>query len=153
MPDKKPMNDFINEEEYLMSEKLKTVILLDDNGATNIIHKKFIMKANCAEQIMKFQNGVEALQYIKSKATEPPDLIFVDINMPIMDGWEFLTELEKIEYSNNKKSIVILLSTSLSSAEREKANNIEIIDEVRLKPLTVKAVQEIVIDFFPNYVS
>lgn len=70
--------------------------------------------------------------------------------MPIMNGWEFLEELEKIKSLDKKKSIVVLLSTSLSSVEKEKANNIKIIDEVRLKPMTVKAVQKIVTDFFPN---
>ena len=130
-----------------MGRKLKMVLLLDDNGATNIIHKKFIIKANCAEQILKFQNGKEALQYLKSKLNEPPELIFVDINMPIMDGWEFLTELEKIENSG-KKTKIVLLSTSLSAAAREKASTMKIIDEVRLKPLTIKAVQEIVADIF-----
>ena len=133
-----------------MNGKIKTVLLLDDNGATNIIHKKFITKTSCVEQILKFQSGVKALQYLKSEAREQPDLIFVDINMPIMNGWEFLEELKKLTDSNKKESTVILLSTSLSSVERGKANNIKIIDEVRLKPLTVKAVQKIIADFFPN---
>jgi len=133
-----------------MNGKIKTVLLLDDNGATNIIHKKFIAKTSCVEQILKFQSGVKALQYLKSEAYEQPDLIFVDINMPIMNGWEFLEELKKLKDSDKNESIVILLSTSLSSAEREKANSIKIIDEVRLKPLTVKAVQKIIVDFFPN---
>ena len=133
-----------------MHEKLKTVLLLDDNGATNIIHKKFIVKANCAEQILKFQNGVDALHYLNLEATEPPDLVFVDINMPIMNGWQFLEELGKVKTLFKKKPTVILLSTSLSPTDREKANNIEIIDQVKLKPLTVKAVQEIVSNFFPK---
>lgn len=136
-----------------MIRKLKTILLLDDNGATNIIHKKFITRANCAEQILKFQSGIEALHYLKSEAVEQPDLIFVDINMPIMTGWQFLEELQKMKDSYKKESIVVLLSTSLSSVDREKANNLKIIDEVRLKPLTIKAVQEIVADFFPNCVS
>lgn len=49
-----------------MNGQLKTVLLLDDNGATNIIHEKFITKTNCAEQILKFQSAVKALHYLKS---------------------------------------------------------------------------------------
>ncbi len=133
-----------------MRKKLKTVLLLDDNGATNIIHKKFITKVNCAEEVLTFQSGVEALRYLKSEGTEPPSLIFVDIVMPIMDGWVFLEELEKMESPNRAKSVVVLLSTSINSAEKERASNIKIIDKVKLKPLTVKAVIEIVADFFPQ---
>jgi len=140
---------FYQKKERTMNGKLKTVLLLDDNGATNIIHTKFITRANCAEQILEFQSGIEALNYLKSKADQP-DLIFVDINMPIMSGWDFLEELEKMKGSYKNESIVVLLSTSLSAGEREKARSIKIIDAVRLKPLTIKAVQEIVTDFFPN---
>lgn len=136
-----------------MNKKLKTVLLLDDNGATNIIHEKFIAKANCAEQILKFKSGIKALQYLKSDLHEQPDLIFVDIHMPIMNGWEFLKELEKIQNADYIERKVILVSTSLSLADREKAKNIKIIDQVRLKPMTVKAVQEIVASFYPNRVS
>lgn len=147
------IHSLINEEVHSMNEKLNTVLLLDDNGATNIIHEKFITKANCAEKVVKFKSGAKALQYLKSEDNESPNLIFVDILMPIMNGWEFLEEFVKMEPSDKKKSIIVLLSTSLSSTDREKANNIKIIDEVRLKPLTVKAVQEIVADYFPKKAS
>ncbi len=132
-----------------MNKKLKTVLLLDDNGATNVIHAKFISKANCVEQILKFQCAIKALKHLKSEAPKSPDLIFVDINMPVMNGWKFLEEFEKMNSPEKKESIVVLLSTSLSSNDREKASKTKSIDEVRLKPLTVKAVQEIVANFFP----
>ncbi|WP_171037018.1 response regulator [Maribacter algarum] len=132
----------------MMKKKLKTVLLLDDNGATNTIHTKFITKVNFADEILKFQCAVKALAYLKSVTPLTPDLIFVDINMPNINGWEFLRKFEKMSDVEKKNSIVVLLSTSLSTEDREKAGKMKIIDKVRLKPLTVKAVQEIVTDFF-----
>lgn len=133
-----------------MTQKLQTVLLLDDNPATNFIHKKFISKVDCAEQIVDFQSGINALDYLRSETVKAPELMFVDINMPIMDAWEFLGEFQKLENPNLKDTKVILLSTSMSVTDMEKANQITIISGVRLKPLTVKTVHEIIEEFFPS---
>ena len=132
-----------------MDKKLNLILLLDDNPATNFIHKKFIVRANCTKEILDFQNGIKTLEYLTSEENALPELLFVDINMPIMDAWEFLEEFKKIDRKGIRDIIVILLSTSLSPSDQEKAKIIEAIHEIRIKPLTEPAIQEVLEQYFP----
>ncbi|MBS9461433.1 response regulator [Flagellimonas sp. 389] len=131
-----------------MKEKLDSILLLDDNPATNYIHKKFIEKVNCTERVLEFQNGYEALKYIRDHSHRPPDLIFVDINMPIMDAWEFLEEFEKLEEGLRQKSKVFVLTTSLSPRDVEKANQIGFIEDIMMKPLSTDDIEQLMTKFF-----
>ncbi len=131
-----------------MKEKLESILLLDDNPATNYIHRKFIEKVNCAEKVLDFQNGYEALKYIRDNPQYPPDLIFVDINMPIMDAWEFLEEFEKLDEKQRQKSKVFVLTTSLSPRDVEKAGEIEFIEDVMIKPLSTDDIERLMAEFF-----
>lgn len=133
-----------------MTKKLNTILLLDDNPATNFIHQKFISRVDCTEEIVTFQGGFDALDYLGSKTKKALELMLVDINMPMMDAWDFLEEFQKIENPHVKDTKVILLSTSVSASDFEKAKQIPIIRGLRLKPLTVKAVHEIMDEFFPD---
>ncbi|CAM4308415.1 response regulator [Zobellia nedashkovskayae] len=129
-----------------MSRKLKSVLLLDDNLATNFFHKKIIEKSNSAELVLEFRSGINALNYLSQKGIEQPELIMVDINMPIMDAWEFLAKLNDIKTDSKIKTKVILLSTSLSPADKEKADKLPLIKEVLLKPLTKESIHRVIED-------
>ncbi|QCX01286.1 response regulator [Aggregatimonas sangjinii] len=133
-----------------MKNRLRSIMLLDDNPATNFIHKKFIKMAACAEKTVDFQSGNNALKYLQTNSDFLPDIIFVDINMPIMSAWEFLEEYGELVDNVEKKPVVILLSTSLSPADKKKAEDIEIIDDIRLKPLAVDVIHDVVDKFFPS---
>ncbi len=125
-----------------MQKKLKSILLLDDNLATNFIHKKFLQKANCAEQIIDFRSGINALKYLTQQGIRQPDMIMVDINMPIMSAWEFLELYENSRQITKTDTTIVLLSTSLSPADKEKADNTPVIKEVLLKPLSVESIQQ-----------
>ena len=129
-----------------MSRKLRSILLLDDNFATNYFHKKVIKKASCTESVVDFRKGEEALDYLREEAIEPPELMFVDINMPTMSGWEFLEILETSEKDVERSTTVILLSTSLSPEDVEKANKIPLIKDVLLKPLSKETIYKIIHD-------
>ena len=80
-----------------MNKILKSVLLIDDNKADNFIHKAYIMKHGGVETIEMVTGGEEALKFLTSKASGEyprPELIFLDINMPRMNGWEFLEEYD-----------------------------------------------------------
>ena len=129
-----------------MSRKLKSILLLDDNLATNFFHKKIIEKVNSAELILEFRSGINALNYLGQDGIELPELMMVDINMPIMSSWEFLekfNEINKVAKTNTK---VVLLSTSLSPADKEKADKLPLIKEILLKPLTKESIQAVIDD-------
>ncbi len=73
--------------------KLKRVLLIDDCKATNYIHRLVIEKYGCAEAVVEVNNGREALEYLTTEVDgsyPKPELVFLDINMPVMNGWQFL---------------------------------------------------------------
>ena len=129
-----------------MDNKLKSVLLLDDNLATNFFHKKIIEKSKSAELILEFRSGINALNYLSQEGIQPPELILVDINMPIMSAWEFLERFDDLKKESKTNTNVVLLSTSLSPADKEKADMIPLIKEILLKPLTKESLQRVIND-------
>jgi CheY-like chemotaxis protein len=136
-----------------MVKKLNCVLLIDDSRPTNVFHKREIEKANCAETIRSVENGIKALEYLKSKDNgehPKPDLIFLDINMPGMNGWEFLEEYEKLDAAQKGKVVLIMLTTSLNPDDEKRANEIKAIDGFRVKPLKTGLVEEVLNLYFLN---
>lgn len=130
-------------------EMMKRFLLVDDSDATNFFNKTIIKKTECVEEILVAKNGKEALEYIESGII--PEILFLDINMPIMDGWEFLKEFQKLD-SELKKSIIIILmiGAKLSNEEIKKAKNFPEIKEFRDKMLTKDIVCSIVTTYYDN---
>lgn len=131
-------------------KKLDTILLIDDDPATNFLHKYVLEKESCAENIISFQNAEEAIEYIKKtieKGFHFPELIFLDINMPRMNGWEFIEAYNKISKQNKISKIVVMLTTSLDTRDREKAESIKEINEFLSKPLTPEKIHQVLESF------
>jgi len=126
---------------------LNSILLVDDNKATNFVHKKFIDKANCAKEVVSFQVGHKAIDYLKQLSTYP-ELIFIDINMPTMNAWEFIEKYNKLKPKGDQESKLILLTTALSPFDHGKIKNYPIIQEVILKPLDNLLIQKIIEKYF-----
>lgn len=127
-------------------KKLDTILLIDDDPATNFLHKFMLQKENCAENIVCIQNAEDALVYIKKMLDEDlhyPELIFLDINMPRMNGWEFLAEYDKITHNKKSSKIVVMLTTSLDPIDKEKATTINDVNEFLSKPLTSEKIRHV----------
>jgi CheY-like chemotaxis protein len=143
-----------------MKRKLNCVLLVDDNEPDNFLHKRIIEKVGIANYIGIAENGREALEFIRSKwrfgQTEStaclPELIFLDINMPIMDGWQFLEEFYKIGDVRKTKGVIIILTTSQYPVDLVKANSMPGSIQYRFKPLTVEMLNEIIQQRFPEYI-
>lgn len=131
-----------------MTKNLDLIILLDDNDATNYIHKRYIKESERTKNCIAFQNGSTLLDYFNSEQAIIPDLLFVDINMPEMDVWEFLNEFEKIKNKRLSDIIIILLSTVLSPADEELAKNSSLISAIHIKPLSVEVINNIISSYF-----
>lgn len=143
-----------------MEKKLNCVLLIDDDFATNFINKKIVQKSNIAEHIQVALNGKEAIDYLCSKGefesqqeiNPQPDLIFLDINMPVMDGWEFIKKYKNLISEERKKKIsIIMLTSSFNPADKAKADTIKEIADYRQKTLSGTMLEEIVKKHFEKY--
>tara|TARA_B110000259_G_scaffold110006_1_gene125780 strand:+ start:134 stop:535 length:402 start_codon:yes stop_codon:yes gene_type:complete len=133
-----------------MKQKLNSILLIDDDKATNYMHTYLIKKTLVVDTVISKLNGEEAIAYLTTKKDgeyPQPDLIFLDINMPVMNGWEFIEEYKKSNFSK-KSVLIIMLTTSLNPIERKRAEKIEIISGFATKPLTVEYLQDIVKSYF-----
>ncbi|SFU46297.1 Response regulator receiver domain-containing protein [Pustulibacterium marinum] len=133
-------------------KKLKNILLVDDDIATNFINKKIINDSHCAEHVDAVTSGKAALDYLVSKTEnlDQPELIFLDINMPAMNGWEFLEEYKKLKDSQKAKIIIVMLTTSLNPDDYDKAKEIPEIDDFKNKPLNNQAIEDIMTKYFPE---
>jgi CheY-like chemotaxis protein len=114
------------------------VLLVDDSAPTNFFHEFLIKKTQCAENILSFRNGKEALSYIiecEKNGGDLPELILLDINMPIMNGWKFLEEFNRIESEKLKKVKTIMLTSSLLQEDKERALAFSNVNDFLIKPL------------------
>jgi CheY-like chemotaxis protein len=128
-----------------MKVKLNCILLVDDDEPTNFLNKM----------------AVEALDYLscagqpapKNKECPSPEIIFLDINMPAMDGWEFLQKYEALPEAHKSSIIVIMLTTSFNPEDELKARKIPSVKEFRNKPLTSSLLQDILKKYFPEKVD
>lgn len=123
-------------------------MLIDEDEIDNIINQKIIESNNFSERVMVFQTGTDALDFLRvnAKVAENlPDLIFLDINMPIMDGFQFLEEFEKLDTPILDKSKIIMLSSSISPRDIDRAASNRFVKKYLNKPLNSRYLQAITI--------
>jgi CheY-like chemotaxis protein len=135
-------------------KKINCILLIDDNPADNDFHKIIIKEADICNQVKVASNGTEALEYIKKSGEidgeeyPKPNIIFLDINMPRMNGFEFLEEYKKLDDKLKSEVVVVMLTTSLNPDDALKAKNEKVIKEFQNKPLTVESLNDIVEKYF-----
>lgn len=126
----------------------KSVMLVDDNEIDNIINEKIIEANSFAEKILVFQTGQEALDYLKEnqeKEKELPEIVFLDINMPIMDGFQFLNDFEQFSETVLEKCKIIMLSSSISPKDIDRAASSRYVKKYLNKPLNARYLEAITV--------
>ncbi len=126
--------------------KLSKILLIDDDEPTNFLNGLVIERSKLAEEVVSVNSGREALDYLISNDS-PPDLILLDINMPLMDGWDFIEEFVKLNY-NPEITKIIMLTSSISYEDRSKADNNPNVTDFKSKPLNKDILQEIIDKYF-----
>lgn len=124
---------------------LDLILCVDDDPITVMLCKKVIAKTFFSNEIITAQNGEKALQYfdaIKKSAADNvlhklPQLIFLDLNMPVMGGWEFLESFCGSEYSDFNAIKVVVLSSTIDPEDLEKAKKYPMVIDFLSKPITI----------------
>ena len=140
-----------------MKQKLNCIMLIDDDEPTNFLSSMLIEEAECAKKIKVVQSGQKALEYLKNSSLddltpgndeEKPDLIFLDINMPAMNGWEFLENYKKLKKEQQSKMVIIMLTTSLNPEDKLKAEHMPEVSGFENKPLTPEIIDRVLKKYF-----
>jgi CheY-like chemotaxis protein len=119
--------------------KYSTVMLVDDNSMDNMVNGQLITSSGFAKKINTFDSGTAMLEFLKSASHEElPEVIFLDIIMPGMDGFQFLEAFEKLDESILKKCKVVMLSSSDSFKDLNRANKNKLVRKFLNKPLTIE---------------
>ncbi|KHJ37834.1 two component system sensor kinase SsrA [Pedobacter glucosidilyticus] len=129
-----------------MIDETLHILIIDDDEINNFIAAKLIDKIPPRARVSTCLNGQEGIDYIKSRLTkqqELPDIIFLDINMPVMNGWEFLEDYAAL-VSEIKKDIVInMLSSSVYNDDISKSKTYPTVNRFISKPLTIEKIQDL----------
>jgi CheY-like chemotaxis protein len=115
------------------------ILLIDDDSISNFITEKLILREDFAREVVSFLSAEAALTYLQDleqQQAPAPDIIFLDLNMPEMDGWEFMTEFKKFPQTFTAPSRVFMLSSAVDSKDIVQARNMEEIEDFISKPLT-----------------
>jgi len=134
-----------------MRNKLKTVLLIDDSDYDNLFHERVIRKSELVENVIIKTSGKEALDYLienQKQSKENPDIIFLDINMPGMNGWEFLEQYQKLEESGKSKVVLIMLTSSDNPNDIAKSKEYPEITDYKIKPLSSPVLEEVIERYF-----
>ncbi|QED38207.1 response regulator [Antarcticibacterium arcticum] len=121
----------------------KCICVIDDDQIYQIIVKKIISKAGIFEEVLHYENGYKALEELKDPEIPLPGLILLDINMPGMDGWEFLENLKDHRPHLTRETNIYIVTSSIAGGDRNKAEALPEVSGFISKPLTVGKLREI----------
>ena len=136
-----------------MNNQLKCIMLVDDDHNDNFFHEREIKKITPATIVIEKNSGTEALEYLKSAKENNdllPDLIFLDINMPGMNGWEFLQEYEELDDELKSKVVIIMITTSDNEDDVARAKAWRFVSDYFTKPLTKELMVNIIEKYFKD---
>ena len=129
--------------------KMNTICIVDDDEVYRITSRKMIEKVYEAKNILVFENGAEAFQFLSEMALDEellPDVIFLDVNMPYMDAWQFLEAFGILKPKLTKHITIYVISSSVSHTDIERAKSIEAVKGYYIKPVTLDQYSRMLMD-------
>ena len=140
-------------ERKMNKSKLDRIMLVDDDEIHSSLCYELIQKSGIASDVNIFNDAEEALEYLENNKLDLdklPDLIFLDINMPFMDGWDFLDAYEKFSDEFEKDIILILLTSSVYKNDIERARDYKSVSEYIQTPISIQKLLATRDEYFPS---
>ena len=137
-----------------MSTPLNCILLIDDDEPTNFLNRVTLEQSGYARSVRVIQGGQEALDYlVRCDGTDHagyprPDLIFLDINMPAMDGWEFLERYRSLPAACKADMVLVMLTTSLNPDDEVRSRKFPEVSGFENKPLSARRLKELLEKYF-----
>ena len=137
-------------------KNLSQILLVDDNDDTNFFHKLILEELALAEHVREALDGLEALAFFEADPSpnssdagiHRPELVFLDVNMPKMNGWEFLEAFQELPEERREGVVIVMLSSHHDLEDEQKALSFESVQVYMEKPLTDKKLRWIMKSFF-----
>jgi CheY-like chemotaxis protein len=133
----------------MSGKKYRTIMLIDDNEIDNLINQKMIEAASIADTIYTHTGAKSALEFLRNVEHLPnadsvlPEIIFLDIDMPLMDGFQFLDEFEKLSNAIKRKSSIIMLTSSINPQDFNRSKKYLQVKLFLNKPLSQESIAKI----------
>lgn len=122
-------------------------MLVDDNHIDRYLHRRLLTAFNSTLSFLEFENGLSALTYLENNqnnVSQIPDMILLDIKMPVMNGFEFLDRYSQLPQQIQQKILIVILSSTFNATDIEKAKANQWVANFYQKPLTKTNVEEMV---------
>lgn len=119
--------------------------VIDDDEIFVFVLRKLLAKTKHFDEVINITNGSEAIEMLTNQYQRSqmlPDLIFLDLNMPVLDGWQFLDEVEKLHFKDQLR--IYIISSSIDVREIEKAKEYATVKRFVSKPVTLEWLNTIV---------
>ncbi|MBC7867340.1 MAG: response regulator [Gloeobacteraceae cyanobacterium ES-bin-316] len=141
-----------------MKPILNCILLIDDDEPTNFMSNMVLEEANCTRHIQIEESGQKALAFLcntkdssqQKSLVQYPELIFLDINMPAMNGWEFLEKFMELKKDAHPETIIIMLTTSINPDDKIRAEKLSVVAGFENKPLTDNMIEKLLQRHFNN---
>ena len=126
---------------------IKDIFLIDDDALVNFLNQEIIKDSHPDKKVRSFESATEAIEVIKemlnTSDSKLPQLILLDINMPVMDGWEFLDIFDQLPENKTKDCKIIMHTSSIDPRDIEKAKTYKAVVDYMTKPLNLQSLSKI----------
>lgn len=135
--------------------KLPCVLLVDDDPTTNFLNRKLLLRLGVTEEVRVALNGAAALADLHACRDQPenrPVLIFLDVNMPVMSGIEFLEAYQQLPPAQQSAVVVVMLTTSVNPRDQQRTDQLPVAAYLT-KPLTQQQVERVLAQHFAESIG